>query len=52
MNEVKKDVQEALAILSALSVSGDAIDIMAAVRQKLKRAIKAMDEEGDGGSDG
>lgn len=51
MNEVKKDVQEALAILSTLSVSGDVIDIMAAVRQKLKRAIKAMDdaEKGDEG---
>lgn len=45
MNDVKAEVESALAILSTLSVSGDAVDVMAAVRAKLKRAIKALESE-------
>lgn len=45
-NEVKKEVVSALNILSALAVTGDAVDLMAASKQKLKRAIKLL-EEGD-----
>lgn len=50
MEDVKKEVNEALQILSALAVSGDAVDLMAAVRAKLKKALKLMEEgETDGG---
>ena len=47
-NEVKKEVVSALNILSALAVTGDAVDLMAAARQKLKRAIKLLEEEKNG----
>ena len=49
MEQAKKEVTEALAILSTLAVSGDVVDVMAAVRAMLKRAITLMDkEESDG----
>lgn len=52
MSDIKKEVAEALVILSTLSVSGDAVDIMAAVRQKLKRALKMLDESQKEDTDG
>lgn len=52
MSDIKKEVSEALAILSTLSVSGDAVDIMAAVRQKLKRALKMLNEAEKEDTDG
>ena len=48
MEQAKKEVTDALAILSTLAVSGDVVDIMAAVRAKLKRAISLMEENKDG----
>lgn len=48
MEQVKKEVTDALAILSTLAVSGDVVDVMAAVRAKLKRAISLMEENKDG----
>ncbi len=48
MERVKKEVTDALAILSTLAVSGDVVDVMAAVRAKLKRAISLMEENKDG----
>ena len=41
---IKKDVDDAIALLSQLSVSGDVIDLMAAVRSKMFRASKALDD--------
>lgn len=50
MNNVKAEIQGAIAILSTLSVSGDAVDVMAAARAKLKRALKELESEvKDGG---
>ena len=50
MDEIKSETTEALRILSMLAVSGDAVDLMAAVRAKLKKALKLMEEgETDGG---
>lgn len=49
MDEVKKEVTEALAVLSAIYVNGDAVDIVAAVRSKLKRAISLMEKGDDNG---
>mgnify|MGYP006971974885 CR=1 FL=1 len=48
MEQAKKEVTDALAILSTLAVSGDVVDVMAAVRTKLKRAISLMEENKDG----
>lgn len=48
MEQAKKEVIDALAILSTLAVSGDVVDVMAAVRAKLKRAISLMEENKDG----
>lgn len=48
MEQAKKEVIDALAILSTLAVSGDVVDIMAAVRAKLKQAISLMEENKDG----
>ena len=48
MEQVKKEVTDALAILSTLAVSGDVVDVMAAVRAKLKRAISLIEENKDG----
>lgn len=40
MNKVQEKITEALRILSALSVSGDAVDLMAAVKVHLRDAIE------------
>lgn len=45
MNNVKSEIEVAIAMLSTLSVSGDAVDVMAAARAKLKRALKELESE-------
>lgn len=40
MDNLKKELEQIFAILSTLSVSGDVVDIMAAVRSKLKKAME------------
>lgn len=52
MNEIKTELNDALALLSRLSVSGDAVDLMAAVRAKLKRALKMVGQMEAGEQDG
>lgn len=49
MEEVKKALDEAYMVLSSLSVSGDAIDIMATVRSLLREAISILKKEGENG---
>lgn len=39
MNELQKELDGALLILSAIPVSGDAVDFMAAAKQKIRRAV-------------
>lgn len=43
MNDAKQEIVEALRILSALAVSGDAVEVIAAVRSKMKKAIKLLE---------
>lgn len=43
MNDAKQEIVEALRILSALAVSGDAVEVIAAVRSKIKKAIKLLE---------
>ena len=45
MNEIYKLTEEALSMLSCLSVSGDAVDLMAAAKHKLRRAEELMKKE-------
>lgn len=46
MVDVKKNLNECYALLSTLNVNGNAVDVMAAVRQKLREALGVMEEEG------
>lgn len=43
MNDAKQEIVEALRILSALAVSGEAVEVIAAVRSKMKKAIKLLE---------
>lgn len=52
MKEIKTEINDAYLILSQLSVSGDAVDLMAAVRAKMKRALRMMNDLEKGEADG
>lgn len=39
MNDIQKKIQEAHRLISVINVSGDAVDVMAAARIKLKEAF-------------
>lgn len=54
MNELQKELNGALRLISALSVSGDAVEIVAAAKQKLRRALELSKPASDmeGGQDG
>lgn len=47
MNEIQKEINNAYKMLSSLLVSGDQVDVVAAVKLSLRRAFQmAKDEEG------
>lgn len=47
MNEIQKEINNAYKMLSALFVSGDQVDVVAAVKLSLRRAFQmAKDEQG------
>lgn len=48
MEETKKLIDEAIMILSTLSVNGDAVEVMAAAKTKLRRASASLKENADG----
>ena len=48
MNDMTKELQTAIAILSRLSVSGDAVDLMAAAKQKIRTVIADMEKQDNG----
>lgn len=54
MKELQKELKGALRLISALSVSGDAVDIVAAAKQKIRRALELSEPAPDGeeGQDG
>ena len=52
MDEIKTEINEAFTLLSRLSVAGDTVDLMAAVRAKLKRAMRMLDNLEKGDTDG
>ena len=43
--DIKKELNEALTMLGAIMVSGDAVDFMAAAKAKVRRAAKLLDEK-------
>lgn len=47
--EAKKELESAWALLEKIPVSGDYVDVMFAVRQKLRAAYKALEEDEHGG---
>lgn len=48
MEETKKLIDEAIMILSTLSVNGDAVDVMAAAKSKLRKASANLKEDANG----
>lgn len=46
MNEnIKKDLNDALQMLCMITLSGDAVDVMAAAKSKIRRVIATLDKE-------
>lgn len=46
MNEtIKKDLNDALQMLGMITLSGDAVDVMAAAKSKIRRAVSMLDKE-------
>lgn len=48
MDNVKKEINEAVTMLGAILLHGDAVDMMAAAKAKLRRAVKILEEEASG----
>lgn len=42
---IKKELNDAVAMLGMISLSGDAVDVMAAAKSKIRRAIATLDKE-------
>lgn len=51
MTGVQKELENAMRILSAIPVSGDSVDFMAAARQRLRKAIELCKQISEEGSD-
>lgn len=49
MDELKTELIGVFNLVSSLSVAGDAVDMIAAVRNKLRRAIAICDKAEGGG---
>ena len=45
MNELKKELENAYGLLSMLPFSGDAVDVAAACRMSLRRAIALTEQK-------
>ena len=44
MNEIQKYIEEAFKMLSAITVSGDNVDMMALAKEQLRKAYKLAGE--------
>lgn len=50
MNEtVKKEILDALTMLGMISLHGDALDVMAAAKSKLRKSLTMLEEAGADG---
>ena len=45
MNELQKTINEAFEYISAIPVSGDAVEVMAAAKDALRRAYKLAEDK-------
>lgn len=45
MDDIKKELNDALAMLGMITLSGDAVDVMAAAKSKIRRVVAALDKE-------
>ena len=45
MKTMKEDLEETFRLVSAIPVSGEAVDVMAVVRADLKAAYKLLEEQ-------
>lgn len=45
MNEIQKKIEKAYRLVSAIGVSGDAVDVMAAARCRLKEAFETAGDK-------
>lgn len=52
MNDIQKEIKAALDMLSSLSVSGDVVDLMAAVKVRLREACRLAGPEKEADADG
>ena len=49
MTDLQKQIDQAFKFLSAIPVSGDGVELMAAVREHLRKAFKLAEEGGNNG---
>lgn len=52
MTELQKEIDQAFKLISAITVSGDGVDVMAAVRNHLRTAYGMAGEQTGEGEDG
>lgn len=45
MDDIKKELNDALAMLGMITLSGDAVDVMAAAKSKIRRVVAELDKE-------
>lgn len=45
--EIMKELNDALKMLSMITLSGDAVDLMAAAKQKIRKSMHILDTKGD-----
>lgn len=45
MDEIKKELEDALKMLGMISLNGDAVDVMAVAKSKIRRSIALLREE-------
>ena len=45
MHDAKKELDAALQLLGMILLSGDAVDVMAAAKNKIRKAVSMLDKE-------
>lgn len=45
MDDAKKELNDALTMLSRIALAGDALDVMAAAKHKVRRAISMLEQK-------
>ena len=45
MDDIKKELDDALKILGMIMLSGDAVDFMAAAKNKIRKVVSMLDKE-------